>query len=549
MAITTAASDRWRLSDAAAPEQAPSAAPYDPRHGFACALTGTLCGLAQGLGLYLVNSNLPGIQGSLGATAAEVGWLTTAYFSTALWSVLLLVKVRLNFGIRFFAELGLLCFLVVSGLHLLTDTISSAVAVRAALGIASAPLSTLAVLYWIEALPKKLATAGLLIGFATLQVGLPLSRVISPDLLEIGQWHGLFLVDVALAVLSFGAIRAVSLAPAPKRNAFSRGDLISFPLYAAGLMLLCIVISQGTLHWWRDAPWLGVCLAAAVGCIGLYVAVELQRETPLLDLRWLAGPYMLRFVVAVLLFRIMLSEQSVGIVGLMSVLGQSNEQMRLMFALAAAATFGGFLFSIVIAARGGTYWLGLISLALIAGVAWHDAQGTSLTRPAELYVSQTLLPLALALFFSCACLLGFGPVIADGGRRLVSFLAAFSGAQFMGSLLGSAWVGTTVAELQTWHYDALVQHLQGSDPQVAARVAQLGASVGPFVNDPAARANQGLALLSQQVTRESFVLAYNDVFQYIAALAALTFVWFSVLTWRASRRRRAAAAPAATTVS
>jgi len=527
---------------ASTPEQGSPVEPYNLRHGLACALAGTLCGLAQGLGLYLVSSNLPGIQGSLGATAVEAGWLTTAYFSTALWSTLLLVKVRLQFGIRRFSSLGLLCFVLVAGLHLTTNTVSSAIAARAALGIAAAPLSTLAVLYWMEALPKKLVIAGLLIGFGTLQVGLPLSRVISPDLLEIGQWHGLYLIDVALAVLSFGAINAVSLVPAPRQKAFNPGDLLSFPLYAAGLVLLCIVVSQGRIHWWRDAPWLGVCLAAGIGCLGLFVAVELRRKSPLLDVHWLASPYMLRFVIAVLLFRIMLSEQSVGIIGLMTVLGQSNEQMRLMFALASAATFGGFLLAIVIAGRGGTYWLGLISLALIAGVAWHDAQATSLTRPAELYVSQTLLPLALALYFSCSCLLGFGPVIADGGRRLVSFLAAFSGAQYMGSLLGTAWITTTVADRQAWHYAALVQHLPGSDPQVAARVAQLGASVGRFVNDPAARADQGLTLLAQQVTRESFVLAYNDVFQYIAGLAALTFIWFSVRTWRASRRQWATAA-------
>jgi hypothetical protein len=88
-----------------------------------------------------------------------------------------------------------------------------------------------------------------------------------------------------------------------------------------------------------------------------------------------------------------------------------------------------------------------------------------------------------------------------------------------------------------------------ADPQVAGRLAQLGGSVARFVNDPAARADQGLALLSQQVTRESFVLAYNDVFQYIAALAAAMLVWFACLTWRARQLKRAAAAAAAPAVS
>src|SRR4030095_7963321 len=238
--------------------------------------------------------------------------------------------------------------------QLRTNTVSSAVAARAALGIAAAPLSTLTVLYMMEAFPKKRVIAGLLLGFAMLQVGLPLSRVISTDLLEIGQWHGLVLVDVALAVLSFGAINAVSMTPSPRQKAFSAGDLISFPLYAAGLALLCVVVSQGRLYWWRDAEWLGVCLACAIGCIGLYVAVDLRRSNPLLDLRWLATPYMLRFVLTVLLFRIILSEQNVGIVVLMTVLGQSNEQMRTLFALAAVATVTGFVLAIGFAARDAT---------------------------------------------------------------------------------------------------------------------------------------------------------------------------------------------------
>jgi MFS family permease len=510
-------------------------APYNLRHGLACGATGLLIGLTQGLGLYLVGSNLPAIQGSLGATAAEASWLTTAYFATALSSTLLLVKFRLHFGLRLFASLGLLVFVGVSTLHLVTNTIASAVTVRAALGLAAAPLSTLAVLYMMDAFPKRLVVAGLLLGFAALQLGLPLSRVISADLLELGQWHGLFLIDVAIAVLSFAAIHAVSLTPAPMQKAFSRGDVVAFPLYAAGLALLCVVVSQGRLYWWTDAPWLGACFAVAIACIGLYAMIDLNRRDPLINLRWLVSPYMLRFVIAVLLFRIVLSEQTVGIVGLMTVLGQSNEQMQTLFSLATAATLAGFLLALVIAARGGTHLLTLVAIALVVLGAWMDSHATSLTRPGELYLSQTLLSLALAIFFAASCLLGFGPVIADGARNVVTFLAAFSAAQYMGSLLGTAWVTTLVAERQSWHYAALVQHLSQADPQVATRLAQLAASLGRVVTDPSARALQGISLLNQQVTRESFVLAYDDVFECIVAIAATMFVWLAVLAWRAKR--------------
>jgi MFS family permease len=522
-----------------------------PSHLLLClarAIAALLLGLTQGFGLYLVSNNLGAIQGSLGATAAEASWLTTAYFATAMWATLLVTKMRLHFGLRAFTRASLWIFLAVSALHELTDWLGSAIAVRAALGLAAAPLSTLAVYYMMEALPQRLAPVALLMGFACLQLPGPLSRVISPDLLEVGRWHGLFLLDVALALLSLAAIHAVPLKPQPRSPAFNRGDLLAFPLYALGLGLLCVVISQGRLAWWTDAPWLGQCLAAAIGCVALYALVDLNRESPLLDMRWLSRPYMLRFVLAVLLFRVVLSEQTVGVVGLMTVLGQSNEQMRALFALVSVGLLAGFVLAIAIAARRGASLLAVLAVAFVLAAAVMDSHATSMSRPEQFYVSQTLLAVGLGLFFSASLLLGFGPVMQDGGRHLVSFVAAFSAAQILGSLLGAAWVSTLVAQRQTWHFAALAQHLTLGDPQVALRVTQLGGSVARLVGDPVSRAQQGLALLHQQVTRESFVLAYNDVFTCTAALAAAMALWLALLAWRA-RRRTAEAAVTAVTAS
>ncbi|MFT7773593.1 hypothetical protein [Roseateles sp.] len=524
-----------------APPQA-SPAPVTPALRLARGGTGLLLGMTQGFGLYLVGNNLSSIQGSLAATAAEASWMITAYFATAMSSTLLLTKMRLHIGLRPFAIFGLWLFLAVAGLHLFADELVSAVALRAALGLAAAPLSTLAILYMLEAMPMKLAPVALLLGFASLQLPGPLSRVVAPDLLEIGRWHGLFLLDVVLGVFSLAAIYAVPLTPQAPKPAFNRGDLIAFPLYAAGLAFLGVVLSQGRLAWWTDTPWLGMCLVAAVVCIGLYVLIDLNRPQPLLDLRWLTTPYMLRFIAAVLLFRMVLSEQTVGVVGLMTVLGQSNEQMRTLFALASGGMLFGFLLAIVIAAKQGMHLLSVLAIALVLAVSWADSDATSVSRPEQFYLTQTFLALALALFFAAALLLGFGPVMQDGGRQIVSFLAAFSGAQYLGSLMGTAWINTLVAERQTLHFSALAQHLAIGDPMVAQRIAQLTGSVARWIGDPAARGRQGLTLLNQQVTRESFVLAYNDVFIQTAGLATLMLVWLSVLAWRGIRKQRALAA-------
>lgn len=535
------------MSPTSAPPSSPtspgSASPF-AKGGWrraACAATGALLGLTQGFGLYLVSANLSSIQGSLGATAAEASWLISAYTATALSSTLLLTKVRLQFGLRPFALWGLVAFLAVAWLHLTTNSVGTAVAARAALGLAAAPLSTLAVFYMMEALPPKLAPVALLLGFAALQLPGPLARVLATDLLETGQWHGLFLLDVALAVLSLGAVIGVPLQPQPHQPAFDKGDALAFLLYASGLALLCVVVSQGRLAWWTDAPWLGQCLALGLVCLCAYVVIDLGRTRPLLDLRWLARPYMVRFVVAVLLFRIVLSEQTVAVVGLMNVLGQSNEQMRVLFSWASAGMLAGFLLSMVLAGRGWLHALGITAALLVCLAAWMDSHVTAQTRPQELLLSQSLMAMGLAVFFSASLLLGFGPVLQEGGRSMVSFLAAFSGAQYMGSLLGSAWIGTLVQRFEQREFLALAQHLGMADPETVLRLAQLRGALASWVVDPAARSSQALALLGQQVAREAYVRAYADMFLTIAWLSLGMALWLLLLGWRAHLRTRMAA--------
>jgi MFS family permease len=536
---------------AAPPAPAPEpvelpAEPHNLRVGLTFAAISVLLGLTQGLGVNLVNSNLSGIQGALGATATEASWLTTAYFATNISATLLLTKVRYQYGLRWFADIAIGVFLLLSLAHQFTQHLASTVMVRAALGLAAAPISSLTVLYMIQAFPPAKAVVGALLGFGALQIGMPLSRIISEDLLQNGQWHGLHVVDTALAILCAAAINVVRLRPMPTQQMFARGDTFVFAVYAAALALLCVVLTQGRLHWWSDTPWLGVCLAASVVLFGLYIALELQRPKPLLDLRWLASPFMLRFMGAVLLFRVVLSEQTVGAVGLMNTLGFTNDQMHLLFICVTAGTVAGFALALLALPSRRFSLLGYTSLVLIVLAAWMDGQSTVLTRPHDLYFSQTLLATASSLFLASAMLLGFSHVVAGGMKNLISFIAVFSGGQALAGLVGQAWLSTLLADRQRLHYAQLVEQLQLSDPQVAQRLAQLAGAYASSLNDGAARSSQALTLLSQQVTQQSFVLGYNDLFYAVAVASALGFlVLGGIRTHLWHRARRAAAtAPA-----
>ena len=514
----------------------PAAAPYDRAHGAGCAVVSVVLGLTQSLTVWGINNNLPSLQGALGATAVEASWLSTAYFATALSAIVPLTKVRLQFGLVRFATWSIAVFATVALWYLLAPSLAVAIAARAALGVAATPLSTLAVLYMIEAVPAPLIPVGAVLGFGTFQLGSPIARIVAQPWLDAVPGTGLAMFDLALAFVALAAIHAVPLRPTPLQRVFNDGDLPAFALYAIGLACLCVFVTQGRPRWWTDTVWLGPVLCAGIVSLGAYLVLDLWRDHPLIDLRWLASRTMRWFLPSVLAFRIALSEQPTGAVGMMTVLGVTNEQMHALFAWVTFGIVAGFAVVVVGLALRSLRPVLLASLALVVVASLMDASSTSLTRPHDIAVSQTLIAVATAMFLGASFVLGLLPVVQDGQRNIVSFLALLIGAQYMGSLIGSAWLGTYVSDQQQFHVARLAQSISFADPQVALRAAQGAAAQAAVIVDPVARRALGAAALAQQAAREAWVLAYDDLFRRVAVVAALTFVclaaYWSAQWWR-----------------
>uniref|UniRef100_B0SVF0 Transporter, putative n=1 Tax=Caulobacter sp. (strain K31) TaxID=366602 RepID=B0SVF0_CAUSK len=522
----------------------PAPPPWTWAHGLSYGAVSLLLGLTQGLGANLVNNNLSWLQGSLGAYANEAAWLTIAYTATNATIALLAVKFRFQYGLRLFADIGLGLFVVIGLAHLFTNDLRSAIAVRAAAGVAATALSTLTLLYMIEAVPPERRVMGLALGISWAQLTIPLSRLVSSDLLDSGRWYGVYPIEIALSAICLVAVNVLRVPPVPRVNMFQWRDFLTFFLFAPGIALLCIVLGQGRYVWWFDAPWLGWCLAAAIVLLVAAVMVELHRSTPLIQLRWLTSADLLRLLVIILLFRIVLSEQGVGAFGLLQVLGMNNDQFVTLSLAMTAATLAGIVIVALTIDPERTSSPALIALLMVAAAAWLDSHATNLTRPEQMYLSQSMVAFASALFLPAALLAGFPRALRMGPEYIISFIVLFSTSQSIGALGGSAFLGTLTTVRERVHSAAIVDHLTLTDPQVALRVKQLSAAYGGVVSDPGLRTGEGLTLLAQQATREATVLAYDDVFATVAVLALIVFFYLLLLRIRTELRlRRARLAP------
>jgi hypothetical protein len=234
--------------------------------------------------------------------------------------------------------------------------------------------------------------------------------------------------------------------------------------------------------------------------------------------------------------RVLLSEQSFGSTGLLVTVGMGPDQLVKFYAVMTLATLAGLIASLVSLNPQDLLRPVVISCALIAVGAWIDADASNLTRPANLYLSQALIAFAAIYFMGPLMMTGILRALARGPSHIVSFSAVFGISQTVGGLAGAALLGSLQIARERLHSNELVQNIVLTDPLAAGRIAALSSAYGRVITDPALRQAEGLLLLGQQVTREANILAFNDVFLVIAALAGIAFVLL-FLRWLSYRIR------------
>ncbi|MGH6615071.1 MFS transporter [Sphingomonas sp.] len=525
--------------------------PASPAHPtarrFAYGAIAILVGLTGGLGNALISVNTTTLQGSLGLDPAEIAWLPTVYVMTNTSINLLLIKFRQQYGLRPFTMIFLGLYVLLTFAHLFVHDFWSAIAVRAASGMAAAALSTLALYYIMQALPAKWRLKGVVLGIGIPQCALPLARLFSPDLLAMSQWRALYLFELGLALVSFAAVAWLRLPPTERKPAFEPLDFVTFILLGGSVALLAAVLGEGRIVWWTEARWIGWALIAAIPMFAAALAIEHRRANPLLNTRWLGSADIVRFTIVTIMARIVLSEQTFAAVGLLNTLGQNNDQLGPLFAIIFLASVAGVVASAVTLNVERLTHPIMLAIGLVAVAAFADSFSTSLTRAPQFYLTQAVIAFAATFFLGPALLFGMTRALQQGAGHIISFIALFGIVNSIGGLGGAALLGTYQTIAEKAHSAAIVQSISPTDPQVTARLAAGGAGVARVIGDPTLRAAEGGALLSQTATREANVLAYNDTFRLIAVLAALTTLYLAFLlarrTWRA---RRAAMMEAAT---
>lgn len=532
-----------------APEEQPlfPGSPYSPSHTiqrrilYGC--VGVLTAVGSGFGNAMVTVNVPSLAGGLGVYVVQLSWLPAIYVAFNATANLSLVKARAQFGIPQVTGILLAAYVAACLLQLAWPAFATALLTRAVSGMAAAALVTMAVYCLLQAFPIKLRPLALIGAISLSQLGPVLARIVPVETLAADQWAGLRLIELGVALAMLAAVVGVKLPPSDRSREFERLDLVTIALTVPAMVLLCGVLAEGRLVWWNETPWLGWALAAAVPLFTAAVLIEHNRARPLLQTRWVGTLDIMRFAVVAVLVRLALAEQTYGSVGLLTAGGLTNDQLRILFALVGAAMVLGMVVAVLTLSEARLPYQVLAAILIIALAAWLDSGATNLTRPEQLYLSQSLIGFGTTLFIGPALVYGFLRMLSRGGDHFVTFIVLFGMTQNLGGLAGSALLGTYQTISARAHAAALSEHLTGFDPQVAARLQDGATSLAGTLADPLARGGQGAGLLAQSLFREANILAFNDTFRFVAVLALLTGGYLMyIIIFNRVRRARAAGA-------
>ncbi len=484
------------------------------------AITSVLVGITGALGNAIVAANLPFLQGSLGLDISEVAWLPTAYLVTNAVTGCVLVKYRQEFGVRSFCMIFLTLQALLITSHLFVQGLAGAILVRAASGISASALTTLGVFYMLQAFTATHRLRAVCLGLGTPQLSLPIAWLIPKDLLALGNWNGLYLLELGLSLVVLGIVSIVRLPPSVRSKTFEPLDALSFSLYAGGFVMFGSAMGLGSYLWWTNVSWIGWFFAACIPCFALFAWIEISRKRPLIDVRWLSGGAFIRLAVFAVLCRFLQSEQTMGVMTMLRDFGLTNDDIRpLTVAILLGSMLGLGVAAVTVSPTRLPYMV-LASLVLVAVASYIDTGASVSTRVPELLLSQPLVAFAGTLFIGPLFIFGLGRVLAEGGVRMTSFIALFNATQSVGTLTGNAFTQTFLFHAQQYHLRTYAAQAERSAPDVAALISSLSARYSPVVADPVVRSAEGIAAFSQQISLYSRVAGYIDVFTAISLAAS-----------------------------
>ncbi|GAB3834143.1 MFS transporter [Kribbella italica] len=252
-------------------------APY-PRRWIAMAVL-ILAFMLDLVNVTIVNVGLPAIQRDLGATPAQLEWISAAYLLAFAAALITFARLGDLAGRKRVFLAGIAVFAVTGVWSGLAGSVEVLIVARAAQGLAAAALApqVLSILYTLFQGRERAAVFGVfgIMGGLAQAVGLLLGGVVvTADIAGLG-WRAIFLVTVPMAVVLLAA--GAWLVPESRLVGGLRPKWLATAVLTVGLVAIVFPLLDGRTYGWP--VWIWFCLVAGIVALAGLALVE-HRKNP-----------------------------------------------------------------------------------------------------------------------------------------------------------------------------------------------------------------------------------------------------------------------------
>jgi DHA2 family multidrug resistance protein len=489
----------------------------------------------------IVNVALPNMQGELGATLDDIGWVSTGYIISNVIVLPLTGWLSDVFGRRRYLAYSVILFTLASFGCGISRSLGTLVAFRIVQGLGGAAFLSTAQATLVEIYPKSRQ------GFAQAMFGMgvvmapTLGPTVGGFITDHYTWPWIFFINVPVGILAgilcFAYVPDSQAASAPRR-----ADFAGILLLAIGLGSLQTILERGEQEDWFEKPYItALALTALVGGISfIWWELSPRNKSPAVDLRVLAN----RNLAAGSAFA---SALGFGLYGSVLLIPQFLQRVQAHTAQQTGLLLlpGGIATAMMmpIIARLLTrfdprFFIGIGMTILASSALWLAHLLTLETPNSAIFFPLILRGMGIGLQFVPLSIVALGTLkpnkVAEGAGLYNLF-------RQLGGSFGIAILATILDRRQKFHFDRLREHIDVGNvlvqqQLVAIKLRLAGAGYMPGDIDKAAQ-----RILGGSVTHQAFNLSFIDAFWAMGwiCLSALLLLF---LFQRAKNRNTAAAA-------
>src|SRR5271154_5316027 len=239
------------------------------------------------LNIQVTNTSLPYIEGGIGTGGVYGTWISTAYLIGEIIVIPMTDFLSRVFSLRHYLIANTALFLLFSALCGQASSLSEMIVFRILQGFTGGVMIPLAFTIVLTMLPRSKHA----LGFAGFAVTATFAPAIGPTIggyfTDNYGWPYVFYVNLVPGAVMLGALWYALPSSAMQLGLFRQGDWRGVALMAVGLATFQTVLDDGNTYDWFGSPFIvKLSLIAAVTLI-TFVAVELVRKEPLIQLRLL----------------------------------------------------------------------------------------------------------------------------------------------------------------------------------------------------------------------------------------------------------------------